>query len=79
MESTNCARSPDRSFDDLGVVGQVERMTVELFHLIGPMMIPSHVLGHKLVLSHHQGCQLGVNLMRIKNENAVLHLFGHSK
>ena len=45
----DCARYLERRFDDPGADGLVERVAIEIFYLMGAMMISSHILGDKLI------------------------------
>ena len=47
----------DRRFDDLGADGRVESMTIEIFHVQGPEMLSSHMLG---ILMNLHGTKLGL-------------------
>ena len=59
----NCARSPDRHFDDPGADGRVERVTVEIFNLSGPSEMSYHILGHQLISKYLVISYNGLNLM----------------
>ena len=67
-----CAQSLDRRSDDTGLDGRVERVTNKIFHLMAPMMIPSHVLVQKQFNIHDELLHDKSNLMRIQSKDGVL-------
>ena len=67
-----CARSLDRHSDDTGLDGRVERVTNKIFHLMAPMMIPSHVIVQKQFNTHDELLHDKSNLMRIQSKDSVL-------